>query len=127
MRIAGALEAEAGASNVHDNGDFYSETTERQTITSVNQTTSFNDHSRTDVLTIAQSTPLILHICTDIATSPLKTPSKNRILDNTSTSPLCKGNVLFMDEITPKQTLSKPLSYEEDKMLTHLVKRKMNT
>ncbi|KAK3747940.1 hypothetical protein RRG08_041777 [Elysia crispata] len=124
MRLAQALEA--GESDIND-GASYSEDSNRQPVMSINQPLSFNVHSRIQPQPLAQSTPRKSHTQTDSATSPLKTPSKNKTFTDSSASPLLKGNVLSMHEITKKDSMHKPLTYEEEKLVKHLIKRKINT
>ena len=124
MRLAQALEA--GESDIND-GASYSEDSNRQPVTSINQSLSFNVHSRIQPQPLAQSTLRKSHTQTDSATSPLKTPSKNKTFTDSSASPLLKGNLLSMHEITKKDSMHKPLNYEEEKLVTYLIKRKINT
>ncbi|GFO20001.1 PiggyBac transposable element-derived protein 3 [Plakobranchus ocellatus] len=61
----------------------------------------------------------------DIGTSPFKSPLKSSTPKNCemSTSPLVKGEETFI----LSQSIMQPLSTIEDKLSTHLVKRKLNT
>ena len=124
MRLAQAFEA--GESDINDDAS-YSEDSNRQPVMAISQSSSSNVHSRIEPLPLAQSTPGKSYSQTDSATSPLKTPSKNKTFTVSSASPLLKGNLLSMHEMTKKHTMHKPLTYEEEKLVTHLIKKKINT
>ncbi|KAK3781637.1 hypothetical protein RRG08_029300 [Elysia crispata] len=118
MRLAKALEA--GESDINDSAS-YSEVSNRQPVTSISQSLSFNVHSRIEPLPLAQSTPCKSNTENDSA-SPFKTPSKSKTFTDSSASPLLKGNLLSMHEMANKDTMQKPLSHEEEKLMTHLIK-----
>ncbi|GFO28211.1 hypothetical protein PoB_005471600 [Plakobranchus ocellatus] len=63
----------------------------------------------------------------DIGTSPFKSPLKSSTPKKCemSTSPLVKGEETFIHSLS--QSIMQPLSTTEDKLTTHLVKRKLNT